>query len=817
MGREIVIDIESVNTAKKYDEKALFQKEALDMVVDILSSRDVKSEKNIVDCRFHDTIFVDGARGVGKTAFMLNIESYYTQQKEEKKYLFLNPVDPTLLEHTEKFLSIVLARVVERVSTEEKKGKIELEREYFKALAKLSKSLSAIKTISDDVGIEEIASNQSSLQLEQNAHSFFKIVSETFKVKAIVVLIDDIDMAFDKGFDVLEVVRKYLASPYIIPIVAGDMKLYREIIETQFMRKIDYKNDVEGYKATKNIFEGSCQESGNSAAWDNTTLVCDKKMLQTNREALLEKRRLVNNLVTQYINKVFPNEYHIKLEDMFSILKANTVKIKLSEDVTIPYKLLKEFEVKHINFGINPKPYQYPVFVNNTRSFMQNLYKKRDVYKKFFTKDTTEKTLDKEIVEKLFKENTQIYKNSIQKTALFYEYAEEPKQRELSQLLYNDVYAYENGKYNLYNAFKGEFFKHSKLDPEKENATYAVHYKSVSKLDSGEEQYIADLFIFNNYYKNDATKNYMFAGKFVEMLVYSLSIEWSHFKNKDSNCGEYYKELESILMVINQEKVVFKEIADSIPFNSVFLYNKRYENTQAATEKLEDNTEEVNIKYKHKDFRNMILKIGEWSENYVTDIKLNSLSLYEILHKFFNNLNRLKESNIKGMQPLEYMQRVVMIFLNAVAFFENINERVAETNVAVGKKFDLESALEQSMAWKRNIKPMKEKEGSLTKTLYEHPIIKYILDEKSNLSKLEFANQEDPFFTIYKKYFLSKDKWKSEEEEKKQAYKEEIMELFLSLSQEKQEEVLKLIKKSNPSVAYHTIKKYADIEQLIDA
>lgn len=65
-----------------------------------------------------------------------------------------------------------------------------------------------------------------------------------FDVNALVVLIDDVDMAFDKGFDVLEVVRKYLASPFLIPIVAGDMKLYKEIIETQFMEKVKFLQDI---------------------------------------------------------------------------------------------------------------------------------------------------------------------------------------------------------------------------------------------------------------------------------------------------------------------------------------------------------------------------------------------------------------------------------------------------------------------------------------------------------------------------------------------------------------------------------------------
>lgn len=42
-----------------------------------------------------------------------------------------------------------------------------------------------------------------------------------------------------------------------------------------------------------------------------------------------DKLYLLNNLVEQYLHKVFPSRYHIKLKDIFSILKDNQVKVKL--------------------------------------------------------------------------------------------------------------------------------------------------------------------------------------------------------------------------------------------------------------------------------------------------------------------------------------------------------------------------------------------------------------------------------------------------------------------------------------------------------
>ena len=76
---EITININEANKAQRYqDEKELFQIDAFRKVADILKAHKVgKDTTDITDCRFHDTIFIDGDRGVGKTAFMINIQHYY--------------------------------------------------------------------------------------------------------------------------------------------------------------------------------------------------------------------------------------------------------------------------------------------------------------------------------------------------------------------------------------------------------------------------------------------------------------------------------------------------------------------------------------------------------------------------------------------------------------------------------------------------------------------------------------------------------------------------------------------------------------------
>lgn len=753
---EITININEANKAQKYqDEKELFQIDAFRKVADILKEHTVgKDRVDITDCRFHDTIFIDGDRGVGKTAFMINIQHYYetfykvNENETKPNYIFLKPIDPTLLEHTEKFLSVVLAKIVEYVSDNKKTD------QYFSVLDKLSKSLEAIKTLPEDIGISEIASNKSSLKLEQHAHEFFQIVKDMFGVNAIVMLIDDVDMAFDKGFDVLEVVRKYLASPYLIPIVAGDMKLYKEIIETRFKEKIQFFNDIQ---YLKDIYASKLQES---------------------RE-YKEKIDLLNNLVEQYLEKIFPNEYHVKLKNIFTILKENKVDVIFNAALSVPYTEVKDFEIRHINLGINQVKFSYQVFSDNTRDLIQYLYSKRDIYIYFFSNlknyskslehnkyipQNVIKKFDDDIMKMVY-DKSFLYKRSLEITSQIYEYRN-AKQKELSILTTNDVQAYKNGSYSVYEAFTGKAFDNNlKLNNEKaipKLAIYYEDYRTTIPNASDRVKYIVDLFVHNNYYRDNMTKNYIFAGKFLEFMFYSLGlkkelqiskdkqdeidkIQTSDFainetlekkfteikKFLETNSNDFPKNIDSI-----------KEIAYKIPFNSEFSKNNNYEKSTQQDESVDD--ESSTILYQEEYLNELNYDLLVW-RLFIDSIKLNSISIYEIVHKFFNNLNILKEKSNDFIDetPLTFMQRIVFVFINSVAFFETTEKRVAETNIAVSDKFSLQVIIEHTNAYNQNIKPLLNKK-SLTNALFFHPIISYILfpNENSELNNLRFVKSK---------------------------------------------------------------------------
>nr|WP_143422309.1 hypothetical protein [Gilliamella apicola] len=54
--------------------------------------------------------------------------------------------------------------------------------------------------------------------------------------KAIVIPIDDVDMALDKAFEVLDDVRRLLSCPYIITIISGSLHLYSHMMHVHFQK-----------------------------------------------------------------------------------------------------------------------------------------------------------------------------------------------------------------------------------------------------------------------------------------------------------------------------------------------------------------------------------------------------------------------------------------------------------------------------------------------------------------------------------------------------------------------------------------------------
>lgn len=726
--KSILIDVANINKTQVYkNADEYFQKKAFKKISQLLS---VELERNgfqeeyeeIQNSRRHDSIFIDGKRGSGKTVFLLNIEKYLKDFDENisKKYHFFNPIDPTLLQDSEDFLGVILGTVVKELSTKKYLQDCNQEKltSYYKALEDLSHSLVAVKEISNNElkGIDEIASFKSSNSLEDYTNKFFYEVSRLLGNKKLVLLIDDVDMAFAKGFDVLETIRKFLASPYILPIVSGDGRLYKEIIKREFRYKLSREKSVD---KSSNEFED------------------------------------LMNLVDQYFNKVMPNDNRIQLQDKESIFKDKDISIKHSAG-TCDFKEIKDFEEKTIFYGINQKQFIEDVFRNNIRSFVQYIAKKSTIYS-----DLT-KIPNKE---------------SMELTADFYRFVQKEDDIEkarLSKMLDNDVDAFIDEKLSVYHIFKGDFFQNKNYTKEKDPKTYLLKldkehlqdrlYLVRDKRDNagnivdylndevGIAYIIPRLFTYEDYYTaGTSTRFYIFGGKFIEFMMFCCSIENIENKHKKIN-----------------------EIINSTPYNTGIKKNYLDENFDGDSKENEDSNEGYPT-YINSEDEEVLEKLEKWYEEYSGSIKIGTIALHHILNKFFNNLNVIKglslSENKKGLDvqamlkngetPVGYFKRIVVIFLNAVASIEKrgiiSNENIANADT----KFDFENIQSKSNTFRNNISILlEENKNTTTKAFYENPIIQAILymkdDEKlrfpnttktSNMPK-KYANR----YTLYDKY-----------------------------------------------------------------
>ena len=130
--------------------------------------------------------------------------------------------------------------------------------------------------------------------MAEELHKLFKYTKEIFGVDILIIPIDDVDMNLKQGYQIADSIRKYMSSPYIIPIVAFNIRQMRVVTKhnkyKQFGLKIDDKVEDE-----------------------ELSFLC--------------------SLPNDYLSKVFPPNRRIYLKSVFEILKeANEIQKKEKEN-----------------------------------------------------------------------------------------------------------------------------------------------------------------------------------------------------------------------------------------------------------------------------------------------------------------------------------------------------------------------------------------------------------------------------------------------------------------------------------------------------
>ena len=247
--------------------------------------------------RHHNTISIFGGRGSGKTSFLHTVFSECAD-KYSKEIELLKIVDPTLIDTRGHvflwIISLINENVRRAILTEEldPQGRAyQQQRRWDGALHDLAKGIHALENVGigmnnpnwhdDDYvserGLQEV---KAALFLEKNFRKLVNIGLEILNKKAFLIAFDDIDVDMDKGWPIMETIRKYLTSNKIIVLLSGNLKLYslnvrkhqwKQLHELQgWEKEKDFKivvSEIEGQyimkllKAENRIFLHSIQDN----------------------------------------------------------------------------------------------------------------------------------------------------------------------------------------------------------------------------------------------------------------------------------------------------------------------------------------------------------------------------------------------------------------------------------------------------------------------------------------------------------------------------------------------------------------------------
>ncbi|WGS48981.1 hypothetical protein LFL96_14545 [Paraburkholderia sp. D15] len=211
--------------------------------------------RTLDEVRAHEAILIAGSRGTGKSSVLVNLETYLAKEAAvlRDQLLILKPVDPTLLDNDhDLLLNVIVAAIIrnEKVKTLLDVGDPQAQR-FYEKLHELGAALEAVQTRSEKYGLERLRSFMGNHGLAQKIHELFREALLLTGKQVIVLPIDDVDTSLNHAFENLEIVRKYLASPYVLPIISGDLKLYHEVIWREMHGRILKDSTAERHQAVR--------------------------------------------------------------------------------------------------------------------------------------------------------------------------------------------------------------------------------------------------------------------------------------------------------------------------------------------------------------------------------------------------------------------------------------------------------------------------------------------------------------------------------------------------------------------------------------
>lgn len=349
----------------------------------------------------HDTVSIFASRGAGKTTFLLS-----AQERIRKIYdraVCLRTIDPSAIECKQHPFVNVLASIHEKVEEFLKKDNLkqydfkncdyEIQKGFNDCYKKLLKGLPVIEgvgkeNIYDDWDDDEFISikGMEKAELSNNLnvlfHKYVRKALQLMDKDCFVVAFDDIDTNFQKGYQLLEVIRKYLTTPQVITILTGDLDLYGKLVR----------------KATWQCFDKSFL----------------KKETEYADRAKREFAGMINQLENQYLVKILKPENRVHLKTIYENIndeRSRTFNIRFSNNTEMSIDKCYEYFLDKIGFSaLNPK------ISNSLKQYLEGLSTRIQI--RLFTLIDKSLTEDKDYESHIASEVMDIFWNDItQKTS----------------------------------------------------------------------------------------------------------------------------------------------------------------------------------------------------------------------------------------------------------------------------------------------------------------------------------------------------------------------------------------------------------------
>lgn len=242
--KEVIINLNDSEDASAFKIGNLIHQKEFNRAVGLIDSgieytiSNFQKLKNSTNSVKNNTISVIGGRGTGKTSFISSLMNYYKYESKHKESIqYLEIIDPTMIEEKGHIFLTVIAIINDKVRLEISDNMNKL-REWEDALNSLSSGLPSLDGIGSNGYIESdwqdpefimyngLKSVNSAFNLAHNFNKFLRLALENLGKSCFLITFDDIDVDFRKGWPILEMIRKYFTSDYLITIASGDIHLF---------------------------------------------------------------------------------------------------------------------------------------------------------------------------------------------------------------------------------------------------------------------------------------------------------------------------------------------------------------------------------------------------------------------------------------------------------------------------------------------------------------------------------------------------------------------------------------------------------------